>query len=321
MQVDHHRRYERYDLHAGTSTMGTRNVPGTCNDASTDLDYFCLCVSLVVQTRLSALRACVSLLRDLSEADREHMKETVPLMFEILGTAFAQRDDETIVHAVTALTNLAELNNEDETNTGVAGGAKFLRAHIKPILSAMVTMSASSTLDAGTRRACFGFLLTLAEVGKGMIRKQNEFAQQVIPLAFNFMTELRHTADWDSPVKVSEGDDDDGFDNYKFGTEAMERLAEALGGKVFLAVATPIIERASKDQANWNVRHAALRTIAKMAMGCQKQLFPQLKVIMESDSQTHAGDATLDTAARTHPCFQRLHLTRDLSRRVCSELS
>ena len=232
-----------------------------------------------METRLSALRACVSLLTELSEQQREHMKEAVPLMFEILGVAFSQGDDDTIVHAVTVLTNLASVN--EENNSGVAGGAKFLRGHIQPILTAMVTMCAAAQLEADTRRVCLEFLLTLAENGKGMIRKQKEFAQQVIPLAFKFLTELQHTPDWDDPLKADVVGDDDGFENYKMGLEAIDRLANDLGGKIFLSVALPLIDRASKD-SNWNVRHAALATLSKMSMGCGNHLEAHLDKVVRS---------------------------------------
>lgn len=229
--------------------------------------------------RLSALRACVSLLSELSESDREHMKDAVPLMFDILGVAFHEGDEETIVRAVTALTNLADVTNDD--NSGVAPGAKFLRHHIKPILTAMVTMCSSEKLESETRRVCLEFLLTLADNGKGMIRKQGEFAQAVIPLAFKFLTELQHTPAWEDPNAVAHGDDDDGYDNYKMGLEAIERLSDSLGGKIFLSVTIPIIQRASKD-SNWNVRHAALVTIAKMANGCAQHLEDKLPDILKN---------------------------------------
>jgi hypothetical protein len=233
-----------------------------------------------LQVRLSGLRACVSVLRDLAEGDREHMKDTVPLMFGILETAFSTGDDETIVHAVTTLTDLAEVNNEGESDTGVAGGARFLRGHIQPILQAMATMAASSKLEPETRRVCFNFLILLAEVGKGMIRKQKEFAQRVIPLAFSFLTELQHSAAWESPTKVEEGDDDEDYENYKFGAQSMERLSHALGGKLTMSISKPIIDAALRDTNNWTLRHAALIAMSKIAMGCQKELGPHLNEIM-----------------------------------------
>ena len=78
------------------------------------------------------------------------MQECVPSMFEVLGSAFQQADDETIVTAVTVLSDLATVS------------PKFLKAHLKPVLSAMVTMVACTNLEAETRRVAMAFLLTAA---------------------------------------------------------------------------------------------------------------------------------------------------------------
>jgi len=47
--------------------------------------------------RMSALRACISLLLSLEESQRAAMQDCVPMLFDVLGSAFAQTDDETMV--------------------------------------------------------------------------------------------------------------------------------------------------------------------------------------------------------------------------------
>jgi hypothetical protein len=222
-----------------------------------------------MKVRLAGLRACTSLLLSLPEKDRVGLQECVPLLFEVLGSAFSEADDETLVAAVTVLSEVA------------GNSPKFLKAHLQPILQAMVHMVACAKLEAETRRVAMGFLLTLVEEGKGMVRKQAEFAKQVVPLAFGLVQELQHTAEWDRPGE-KEGDDDDGQDNFKFGCECINRLAHALGGKLFLSVIYPLLERAFADKEHWNVRHAALLSIAHMAGGVDKHLEPQLGNIMKN---------------------------------------
>lgn len=224
------------------------------------------------------------------------MKDTVPLMFEILGAAFQQADEETIIDSVGVLSNLVETS------------PKFLKNHIKHILAAMLTMVSSTKLESATRRVCMAFLLILAEEGQGMIRKQSEYAQHVIPIAFQFLTELQHTAAWEDPNSVEEGDDDDGFENYKFGCECIQRLANAMGGKLFLRVCTPLIENAMLDKQHWNVRHAGLVAIAHMAIGCDKHLFPQLPMIMKSQHNTTRTTQHERNASNAMHCAHSLSL-------------
>ena len=218
-------------------------------------------------TRLAALRACISVLVSLGEEDRKHMQDSVPYLFQVLGTAFQAEDDETLVTAVSILTDLATVS------------PKFLKSHLKPVLDAMSQMVASQQLEPETRRVCMSFLLTLAEEGRGMVRKLSEFAAQVIPLAFGLVQELQHTAEWDDPLFM--GSDDDGQENYLFGLQSIQRLSEALGGKIFMPIISPILAGALQHK-DWNVRHAALVTIAHMALGVLKELEPRLKSIVEN---------------------------------------
>jgi len=227
-----------------------------------------------MEVRLSGMQACISLLLALIELDpshatSNHLQETVPLMFEVLGSAFQQADEETIVHAVGVLDDLASAN------------PKFLKNHLRPIVACMVQMAACQQLEAATRRVCVRFLLTLAEEGKGMVRKVSEFATQVIPLAFGMLQELQHTPEWDDVNAIDVGDDDDGFENYKFGGEAISQLSMSLGGKIFMQVISPILDQALKS-SQWNARHAALIAIAKMAKGVDKHLETKLKTIMHT---------------------------------------
>ncbi len=223
-----------------------------------------------MQIRMSALRACISLLLSLEEQQRSALQDCVPLLFDVLGSAFAQTDDETMVACVERLGELAAVS------------PKFLKAHVQPILAAMVHVVSARTLESETRRAAMTFLLTLVEEGKSMVRKGADFARQVIPLAFNFLQELEHhTEEWNRAIEGSKlEDEDEGQENYRFGCECITRLSDSLGGKVFLSVIEPLIGAAIQPTQEWNVRHAGLVAIGHMAYGVAQHMYKQVGVIL-----------------------------------------
>ncbi len=223
--------------------------------------------------RMAALRACISLLLSLEEQQRSALQDCVPLLFDVLGSAFASTDDETMVACVERLGELAAVS------------PKFLKAHVQPILEAMVHVVKCTTLESETRRAAMNFLLTLVEEGKSMVRKGADFARQVIPLAFNFLQEIEHNpSEWDRAVEGAKLEDEDGGEgqeNYRFGCECISRLSDSLGGKTFLTVIEPLISAAIQPTQEWNVRHAGLVSIGHMAYGVQQHMYKQLPVILQ----------------------------------------
>ena len=99
-------------------------------------------------------------------------------------------------------------------------------------------------------------LLTLPESGKGAVRKIPSFAKTAVQLAFVFMGELSEDS-MDEWNKSKDDEDLEHEDNFQVGLEAVDRLAISLGGKLFLAEATPIIKQ-WLGSTNWIHRHAAL---------------------------------------------------------------
>ena len=70
------------------------------------------------------------------------------------------------------------------------------------------------------------FLITLAEAGKGMIRKQTEFGRLVIPLSFTLLCDGVDEDDREWRAQESEMDEVDGEENAAMGMES----AGATGG-------------------------------------------------------------------------------------------
>src|SRR5690349_4876843 len=73
--------------------------------------------------------------------------------------------------------------------------------------------------------------------------------------------------------------DDDEYQNYQMGLEAIDRMAMSLGAKLFMTTAYPLIQQSLASQ-NPLVKHAGLMCIGEMAEGCQKLMKPHVEKLV-----------------------------------------
>lgn len=215
------------------------------------------------EVRVAAMKTVIALIISL-DGKAPGFEPLIPLLFKTLGVAFEEKDDDLVKEALEELVNLPRCE------------PAFLREHIPNMINLMVPICLDTTMSSGSRRIAMEFLLSLAESGKGMIRKFREFSTRVIPAAFMFLQELSHADDWEKSI-VDE-DDEDADDNFRTGLDAVDRLATALGGRVFLPVASPMITQLLQN-SDWKSQHAGLMAVSTMLLGCAKMLKPQLAEI------------------------------------------
>lgn len=220
------------------------------------------CLTDQDRVRVSAVKAVVAFVIALDDHEKPHLADTVPAIFQTVSKFYEAKDDDLLTDTIEQLVNLPKCE------------PTFLRAHLEPVVSLFFTLTADRELSPNTRRMGMEFLLTLTEQGKGMIRKHPNFAQRAIPLAFSFLLELEHTPEWDN----FEDDDDKEQQNFSMGQEAIDRFAMSLGGKIFMSVATPIIQEFLQSP-DWLKRHAGLTALSTMADACKKIFKTQLDSI------------------------------------------
>eukprot|EP00457_Paulinella_chromatophora_P000701 gb/GEZN01000701.1/.p1 GENE.gb/GEZN01000701.1/~~gb/GEZN01000701.1/.p1 ORF type:complete len:1126 (+),score=206.16 gb/GEZN01000701.1/:56-3433(+) len=212
------------------------------------------------KVKLAALKSTISLILAAPEEQLEQMQAMVPMLFHTLGQAYQNKDEDVIVDSIKVLSELA------------CKRPKCLRSLLKQVVLSVAKMARDETLEEDTRLSAFEFLLSLAESGKGMVRKLKEFPQAVIPIAFSFMLTIEVTPEWETFEDLE--DEDQRL--YKAGEEGVARLADALRGKSFLPVAWNLIEQFSQQKEHWNARYTALMAIGMCAEGCEKQFKPEL---------------------------------------------
>eukprot|EP00455_Lapot_gusevi_P047330 TRINITY_DN6380_c0_g1_i1.p1 TRINITY_DN6380_c0_g1~~TRINITY_DN6380_c0_g1_i1.p1 ORF type:complete len:955 (-),score=344.36 TRINITY_DN6380_c0_g1_i1:235-2901(-) len=187
------------------------------------------------------------------------MTDCIPLIFNCLASQLNGGDEDRVRDATEYLVRLLSCD------------ATFFKSHLANVVSFTSSLAANADLEDSTRKMAMEFLLSLAQNGGGMVRKLNTFPGQTIPLAFNFLHLVDEDSDWDSASDDSQLEQD----MFKMGLEATDRLAAALGGKVFLPVALPLLE-AGLNSPDWVKRHASLYFLSELLDGCKKQLTPNL---------------------------------------------
>lgn len=213
---------------------------------------------------IAALKAAASLIIALPPTNRATMVDITPLLFRSLEQACTASDDSHIRDVLEVLIDF------------IRSQPSFLRSSLKLVVGNILAIANKSEFEWPTRCMAMEFMVTLAENGKGMARKLTPFVKSIVPMAFQFMLTLEHTEEW------NRGDDNDDADqeSYHTGVEAVARISMGLGGKMWLAEAGPIVQQFMAS-TNWLQRHAGLMALAKMSSACEKDLKPQLPVLLK----------------------------------------
>ena len=217
--------------------------------------------------RLSALQALISLLLCLDSSEVQSMQDAIPLMFNALHAAYTTLDDSVLTSATSVMCSLIKAH------------PSLVRPHLSAVTQLMVAIVKDERLDEESRRSAMEFLITLAEAGKGMIRKQAEFGRLVIPLSFTLLCDGVDEDDREWRAQESEHDEVDGEENAAMGMESAGRLAEALGGKIYIGTITPLIQ-SHLSSTSWVQRHAALCVTSAMSEYMHEAVEPLVPTLL-----------------------------------------
>ena len=217
--------------------------------------------------RLSALQALISLLLCLDSSEVKSMQDAIPLMFNALHAAYTTLDDGVLTSATSVMSSLVKAH------------PSLVRPHLSAVTQLMVAIVKDERLDEESRRSAMEFLITLAEAGKGMIRKQGEFGRLVIPLSFTLLCDGVDQDDREWRAQESEHNEVDGEDNASMGMESALRLADALGGKLYVGTVVPLIQ-SHLSSSSWVQRHAALCVMSAMTEGLQEAVEPLVPTLI-----------------------------------------
>ncbi|KAG8470763.1 hypothetical protein KFE25_009184 [Diacronema lutheri] len=220
--------------------------------------------------RIAGFQALASFLLALDAAsERAPFQELIPLMLQAISSALNSGAEDDARDGLEIFVEIADTQ------------PKFLKKHVHALVHALVSVASAPSLEEATRHLAFECMLTLSESAPAMCRKIDGFAPAVIPLALHMMLELEGDTpdELDEWEKAAFGEDTSEISDYDVGSEALDRFAVALGGKLCLPI---ILEQVGQlaQSADWKRRHAALMAISQAGEGCSKQLSRQLGAVV-----------------------------------------
>jgi len=218
------------------------------------------------EVRLAALNASSCLIQALSNLDDQlqALQVLIPALFGVVSGALNEQDEESARSAMEDLISVAE------------EAPKFFRRSMDPLVHMCFTVSSAEQLDKETRFLAVEMLLTLSEQAPAMMRKQQAFVANIVPLALKLMVDVDEMdlAQWNS---TTEDEDDSEMTSLDVGKDCLDRLALSLGGKTIFAQALrPDLVPSFLAHPDWKYRHAALCCLSQIAEGCKRQMLDHL---------------------------------------------
>ncbi|CAN0226501.1 unnamed protein product [Pylaiella littoralis] len=149
----------------------------------------------------------------------------------------------------------------------------FLRPMVSQCVGGMVQVAGDLSMETSVRHLALEFLVSIVEASPAMCRKMGggggagdgssgAFATSVIPVCFSMMTELPENTAW----AMGETEEEDSVEDNvcEVGSEALERVAQALGSRTALPVCRRLIKDGMKGWT-WQHQHAALSALGILA--------------------------------------------------------
>eukprot|EP00457_Paulinella_chromatophora_P000919 gb/GEZN01000921.1/.p1 GENE.gb/GEZN01000921.1/~~gb/GEZN01000921.1/.p1 ORF type:complete len:1093 (-),score=158.86 gb/GEZN01000921.1/:83-3361(-) len=217
------------------------------------------------QVRFETLYACCKTIMTIEDpVDLDQFHSFAPGMLSVLGDLLRTKQDRMANRLMSAMVDIADT------------WAVFFRPSLTQVGAAMFQIGQNRSMPDGTRQLAMEWMCALCEREPAMARKRVEFVHASINLAFALLLCVEEDPGW-ATREEGVGDDDEDS-NFSVGSEAVDRLAQALRAKKMLPLTFKLInELMAKD--DWRFRHAALSAMAQVAEIADLKRIPVLEVI------------------------------------------
>ncbi|EGX96524.1 Armadillo-type fold domain containing protein [Cordyceps militaris CM01] len=218
-----------------------------------------------VNVRLSAMDAFAAFFRTIDKKSRTKYFALIPDVLNILPPIKDSQDSDHLSKALVALIELAEI------------APKMFKQLFQNLVQFCVSVIQDKELEDVCRQNALELMATFAEYAPSMCRKDPSFTSDMITQCLSLMTEIGE--DDDDAAEWLASDDDESDQNHVAGEQAMDRLANKLGGQAILAPTFNWLPRMM--QSGWKDRHAALMAISAISEGCRELMVGELNQVLD----------------------------------------
>jgi hypothetical protein len=217
------------------------------------------------EVQSEAFKATVAFITHLDTAQlRSRFTDMLPLLLAIVGKSVEGQEDDSLLKAFIDLGEQCP---------------KFLRPQLDATIELMLKIMALTDLEDSWRQLALEVLVTTSENAPAMMRKQSRYLPEIVSQCLKFMLEVEEDSDWLTADNLE--DEDDSTSNAIVGETSLDRLANALGGKVILPHIIRNITSMLRSE-DWHCRHAMLMAISAVGEGCEKQVQPILGDVVQA---------------------------------------
>eukprot|EP00761_Pharyngomonas_kirbyi_P010975 gb/GECH01010999.1/.p1 GENE.gb/GECH01010999.1/~~gb/GECH01010999.1/.p1 ORF type:complete len:1091 (+),score=312.68 gb/GECH01010999.1/:1-3273(+) len=242
------------------------------------------------KVRVAALEATTAII---TSVEKNFARSLTDLTQPMLQTIAQALNDQHFEGAETAIERFIDISESQY---------HFFKPQVVQVIDAMFTIAASDQLQESIRHLAIEFMITLSETAPGMVRRVDEFIDNVFPLFMHMMLDIEEDSEW---AETPEDYEDTDLTNYEVGLEALDRIAIALGGDLVQPIAFKHIPEFLNNE-DWKHKHAGLMAISQTAEGCVAQYEEHL---------SHIVNMVLKMFSDQHPRvrFAAIHCIAQLS--------
>lgn len=151
----------------------------------------------------------------------------------------------------------------------------FVRPLLTEVVSLMLAVVDQENMEESTRVCAMEFLVTLSEMGGGMMRKEKKQLTLIVTLACRRMAMLDEDPTWAAKPCHSKSfsHDADEIDDalLTFAGQALDRLASTVGGKTIMPIVMATVGPWTKH-SDWRLRRAACLAVGAIGEGSKSAM-------------------------------------------------
>lgn len=193
--------------------------------------------------------ACIVCLED--ENQRNSFRAALGPIMNVVGACLANGDESDASSIMDHLVTIANIQ------------PVFFKGMVDNVVSAMLSIANSSSLEFSTQSIAVELIVTLAETAPALARRCEGLVPGLVPILFKFILDRDESeASWirePYSEKVADGD-------YMLGEEAVERLASGMGGRMVSPEVLKFVEMNS-NLPTWQARRGAVAGLHRLADG------------------------------------------------------
>ncbi|KAL2013974.1 hypothetical protein VTN00DRAFT_1499 [Thermoascus crustaceus] len=221
-----------------------------------------------VAVRIAAMEAFSSFFRSIPKKSQSKFFPLIPDLLNILPPLKESDESEELSKAFLSLIELAEIC------------PKMFKSLFNNLVKFSISVVADKELSDQVRQNALELMVTFAEYAPNMCKKDPTFAQEMVTQCLSLMTDIGIDDEDASEWNASEDLDLEESDlNHVAGEQAMDRLANKLGGQVILQPTFSWVPRMMSSSA-WRDRHAALMAISAISEGCRDLMIGELDQVL-----------------------------------------